>query len=314
MLFTLDNTDGATLTRVDFESQCAFGTQPILYGSKLFASAVPPRGADGKGGQVMAFALPLPIPRWRFQMPAADDARGNAGGGVWYPGLIDRERGIGYWGSGNAVPWPGIEGTASDAPRTGAVVALDLERGKQVWSYREDAPNADFQNSPVHVRADADSGIEELVIGSGKTGSVVALEPEHAEARWRVNVGEPHSGVLTAPAYAEGVLYIPVAERAGDAADLAAGSGALIALDVRDGHQLWRTELPAPCYSAATVANDLVFTASANGEVYAFERATGREAWHFEAPGGINAPLVVAGDLLVISVAHGAPGLIALRL
>jgi outer membrane protein assembly factor BamB len=191
----------------------------------------------------------------------------------------------------------------------------------------------------VHVRADVARGVPELIVGSGKTGTVVALDPRSGKLVWRAKVGRHENdeldelpaesitvypgalgGVLTPLAYAEGVVYVPVVDLAsgysgdGVLVDLSGGAGALVALDVRDGHELWSQPLPAPNYGAATVVNDLVLTSDANGGVYAFARDGGAMVWQFAAEGGINAPLAVAGDLLLIPVGLTTPALIALRL
>ena len=83
----------------------------------------------------------------------------------------------------------------------------------------------DFQNSPLLVR-----GMPDLIVGSGKTGTVVALEADSGKFVWRAKVGKHENdelkelpadtsirilpgalgGVLTALAYASGVIYVPV--------------------------------------------------------------------------------------------------------
>jgi outer membrane protein assembly factor BamB len=180
-----------------------------------------------------------------------------------------------------------------------------------------------------------------MVIGSGKTGTVVALDPDTGELLWRTSVGRHDNddlealpvdpvtiypgvfgGVLTPTAYAEGIVYVPVVNlpfgfsSAGLLPATGDINGALVALDVRNGTPLWTANLPAPCYGAATVINDLVLTSDAEGHVYAFDRTHGTQVWTYDAPTGINAPLAATDDLLLIPAGMTAngPALIALGL
>ena len=224
------------------------------------------------------------------------------------------------------------------------MVALDSRSGELAWYYQErphDLFDWDFQNAPMRVRPSADSGGQDLVIGSGKTGTVVALDAASGSVLWRAEVGRHENddldalpegvpvtifpgalgGVLTATAYAEGVVYVPSSDLGttytGSSGLALEGDpiGTLTALSVVDGHELWSAELPAPCYGAATVVNDLVLTSSSDGVVFAFARDTGDEVWRYTAPAGINAPLTVAGDLLLVPAGVGDEGsLIALGL
>jgi outer membrane protein assembly factor BamB len=222
---------------------------------------------------------------------------------------------------------------------TSSLVALSLHDGTLGWYHQERAHDLfdwDFQNSPIRVRTDDGTA---LVIGSGKTGTVVGLAADGGELLWRAKVGRHENdeletlpsdaievfpgalgGVLSLPAYADGAVFVPIVDMAtlydgvSFTPDLGNALGELSALDVHDGHELWNVKLPAADYGAATVANDLVFTSDANGRVYAFARADGREVWHYDAPGGINAPLSIAGDMLLVPVGLSAATLIALRL
>jgi outer membrane protein assembly factor BamB len=327
--------------------------QPLAFGGELFVSTVPAslRGvySGGSRGVVHALAADSGEVRWRFDTLDSQDAWGdaaaNGGGGAWYPPLIDAARGRVYWGTGNPLPWPGTTEQPSGGSRPGpnlytsSLVALSLHDGTLGWYHQERAHDLfdwDFQNSPIRARG-ADGA--EIVIGSGKTGTVVGLAADGGKLLWRAKVGEhendeletlPSSaievfpgalgGVLSLPAYAEGAVFVPIVDMAtlydgvSFTPDLGNALGELSALDARDGHELWNVKLPAADYGAATVANDLVFTSDANGRVYAFARVDGREVWHYDAPGGINAPLSIAGDMLLVPVGLSAATLIALQL
>jgi glucose dehydrogenase len=331
--------------------------QPTVYDGQVFVATVPAslRGAylGGSRGVLLALDADNGKERWRFDTVDSADIWGdpvnNAGGGAWYPPLIDPERKRTYWGTGNPAPWPGTDAAPSGGTRPGdnlytsSLVALAANSGELAWYHQERAHDLfdwDFQGSPVRIRADAKRKLPELIVGSGKTGTLVALAADSGKLVWRAKVGRHENdmlselptsepvvvypgalgGVLTPIAYAQGRLFVPIVDMAaeytgtGVLPDLAGGRGALSALDAKSGELIWNVELPAPNYGAATVVNDLVLTSDANGRVYAFAREDGHEIWHYDAPGGINAPLAVAGDLLLVPVGVGAAMLIALHL
>jgi len=358
-IIALDAKNGSVSWRFEPEliSSEGIDLQPIVYGGNVFVSTVPAslRGAylGGSRGIIHALDVSDGQVRWRFDTVASDDLWGdavhNAGGGAWYPPLVDGDRKLLYWGTGNPAPWPGTAEQPNGVSRPGAnlytscLIALDLHTGELAWFHQEkphDLFDWDFQNAPMRVRADRHGSFGDLVIGSGKTGTVVALDPDDGRLVWRAAVGRHENddlralpedgpvtvypgalgGVLTATAYADGVVYVPVVDLATDYTgsnlkpDFGSARGVLTALDVRDGSTLWDAALPAACFGAATVVNDLVFTSDANGRVYAFARESGAEVWHYDAPGGINAPLAVADDLLLVPVGIDRGMLIALRL
>jgi hypothetical protein len=55
---------------------------------------------------------------------------------------------------------------------------------------------------------------------------------------------------------------------------LPAGTGEMVAIDVKMGKVLWDTKLPSSPYGDATVTNDLVFTTLLNGTVVAYSTKT----------------------------------------
>ena len=325
--------------------------QPLLWDGQLFAATVPvsqTRGIyEGGHGLLLAIDAQTGKQRWAFDTVDSADSWGapaaNGGGGAWYPPLIIPQLGLTFWGTGNPVPWPGSSDQPQGASRPGpnlytsSLVALRLGDGSLAWHYQDrphDLFDWDFQSTPVRVRADAQSGAD-VVIGAGKTGFVVALDAQSGKLLWRTQVGKHMNdeltefpaqsltiypgvlgGVMSALAYADGVLYVPSVDLSMSfdgnllLPNVSGGTGTLSAIDVRDGKILWATQLKAACYGAATLANDLVLTSDENGRVYALARQTGQEVWHYDAPGGINAPLVAAGDDLLVSVGFGDKGMV----
>jgi outer membrane protein assembly factor BamB len=236
------------------------------------------------------------------------------------------------------------------------MVSLDPQTGALRWYVQakpHDQIDHDFQLTPVLATVEIDGQAVSLAIGSGKAGLVIAANAETGEEIWRVPVGEhnaygdgqklplpsatpvsilpgPLGGVQGPLAYQDGVVFVTVVNLpltysdAAEAFDLQTASGAVLALDARDGAILWQTDVPTFLAGGATVANDLVFGAGLDGLVRAFKLATGEEVWQWQAPVGINAPLVIAGDLLLVPAGGpffpptetppGQGALIALRL
>jgi mono/diheme cytochrome c family protein len=81
--------------------------------------------------------------------------------------------------------------------------------------------------------------------------------------------------------------------------DFSKGKGAMVALDLETGKQLWSTELPTMPFGAATVSNDLVWTTLFNGNLVAFSREDGSIVHQIKLPAASNAPIAIAGDTII---------------
>jgi outer membrane protein assembly factor BamB len=192
----------------------------------------------------------------------------------------------------------------------------------------------DFQHTPVLAMVTIGGVPTALAIGAGKTGTVIAANAESGEVVWRASVGEhnvygdgaplpspsatpvvvlpgPFGGVLSPLAFARETVFVPVIDlpltytETSDALDLASATGAMVALDARDGSVRWQTAVETFFAAGATVANDVVFGAGLDGIVRGFETTAGREVWRYQAAAGINAPPAIAGDTLLVPA--GAP-------
>lgn len=344
---------------IDVPKNGGIGIAPIAYDGLVYLSTEPVNSTSqylgGVNGTFYALDQETGKVVWKFETVMDSGLWGhpeiNSGGGAWYPPTIDVERDIMYWGVGNPAAYPGTaefpNGSShpGDNLYTNSVVALGHADGSLRWYHQErphDFFDLDFQNPPIVARLSIDGEERNLVFGSGKTGTVVALDADNeGELLWRASVGKhendtltelPDAGAVVFPgdlggvetpmAYAEGTLYVPVCNqgrqffptRSGDLDDV--GTGELIALDARDGSVRWKKELPLQTYASTTVVNDLVLVATIDGTVYFFNRETGAEVWRYSSPIGINAPISVAGNLLLIPAGAGIgiPKLIALTL
>jgi outer membrane protein assembly factor BamB len=330
----------------------------VVYDGRVLLSTVPAslRGGylGGSRGELLSLDARDGAMRWSFDTVDSDDLWGdpehNSGGGAWYPPSLDRARGVSYWGTGNPGPLGGTppfgngESRPGDNAYTSGVLAIGLERGELRWFHQEqkhDLFDWDFQNPPIVVRgADLGGDARDRVIGSGKTGTVVALDAESGAVLFRTEVGEHDNddlteipaggariapgvlgGVLTPAAYEDGVVYVPVVDYPTQftpeqwTLEEAPATGQVVAHYARDGEVRWTARLPAAAFGAASVVNDLVLVPDADGVVHALCRDDGTSVFRYETHGGINAPLSEAGDLVLVPVGVAdEPALIALGL
>jgi len=134
----------------------------------------------------------------------------------------------------------------------------------------------------------------------------------------------PLGGVETNMAISNGVLYVPVINLFADYTpasldsstfDIGAGTGELVALNVKTGKEIWKKEFNSINVGAATVVNDLVFTSTFDGMIYAFDKKTGNEVWKYQAPASINGWPAVSGDMILFPVGLGPePKLLAFQI
>ncbi|HVZ36453.1 MAG TPA: PQQ-binding-like beta-propeller repeat protein, partial [Polyangiaceae bacterium] len=343
---------------LDVPTNAGIGIAPIAYDGLVYLSTAPVNSSSEYAGGVIGTLYALDQATgaivWSFATVKDANLWGNpainSGGGAWYPPTIDELRSVMYWGIGNPAPYPGTSdfplGSSRPGPNlyTDSVVSLSLTRGDLHWYYQErphDLFDLDFQNPPIPLTIRAHGRERSLVIGSGKTGTVVALDPDRGgKVVWRTSVGkhqndtldnfsdagvEVYPGALggldTPLAYADGTLYAPVVDWASTYLPTQAegleqtATGELVAIAASDGSVRWKVDLTAPPFASVTVVNDVLFTATLDGVVHAFDRADGSELWHYQAPSSINAPITVVGDRVLIPAGLGAaPVLIALQL
>jgi len=346
-----DKTTGDEIWRVRLQrTENEFiGIQPSVYDGKVFLSTKTNYKGNATG---MIYALDSETGgiKWKFNTVESEDIWGNpevnSGGGVWYPPSIDINRGITYWGIGNPAPWPGTaefpNGTSRPGPNlyTDSVVALNVDDGNLIW-YNQVKPHDlfdhDFHLSPIIATTTVNGQSRDIVIGGGKTGTVVAFDADSGDTLWETSVGihqnddlevippvtsydkpwgdpgEPipvfpghFGGVETPMAYQDGIVYAPVVNLGAwttpewsETFPFSEGTGELVAINVDNGNVLWTNKFDAMVFGAATIVNDLVFTSTVDGMIHAFDRFTGQELWTFQAPAGFNAWPAVSRDTIL---------------
>ena len=222
---------------------------------------------------------------------------GPATGGVWATPTIDTVRGAVYVGTGDAV-------TPPESPLTDAVLALDLESGKVLWSYRiveydlfmggcggatrgeqcptPMGPDADIGNSPILVTL---GNGRRAVFAGTKSADVIALDPDNGGALlFRVNpagqpIGQGRGGrgsiVWGGAADRQRVYY-------------GMGAAGLSAVQPADGETAWVFNAPgvtgrgnAALGAAPTTIPGVVFEGAGDGRLFAVSAADGKTLWEF---------------------------------
>jgi outer membrane protein assembly factor BamB len=163
----------------------------------------------------------------------------------------------------------------------GAVVAVSLATGKEVWRGADPV-----QHAAVAVNLD-------LAYVLAKNGNFYALEVATGRERWKVAFATNLAPCVSRPIVRDDTVYLTGAA-AGTPGDAAHPAGYyLFALDARTGKERWRYRAEAPyvhsgvCVSQPVVTADTVFAAG-EAHLYAVERTTGRDRW---APVEVRRPV-----------------------
>jgi polyvinyl alcohol dehydrogenase (cytochrome) len=155
-------------------------------------------------------------------LPSAPGAPGAPGGGGAAPNPLDLLPKV--------PPKPLGEG---DWPFYGKDLANSRDGGPTGPSYNEAptlAPVWSFQSSDGDFTGTPVVAAGKLVAASGG-GSVFGLDASSGKQLWSKDFNEPVNGTA---AIADGRVYVPLAKP---------GSPSLVALDLNDGHLLWRTRI-----------------------------------------------------------------------
>jgi outer membrane protein assembly factor BamB len=339
------------ITRTDTEG---VDIQPQVYGGLVYASSVPislqGQYTGGDRGVLHALDAETGEVRWTFDTVDSEDLWGdpdvNSGGGAWYPPAIDEASGTVVWGVANPAPFPGTpeapNGSSRPGPNlyTNSVVVLDAATGELQW-YHQAIEHDLFDRDLVHTMVvTTDDG--PVIVGTGKLGRVIGLDPQTGEERWDTEIGDhenddlteldgpttvlpgTYGGVLTPPAWADGVVYAAVVNAPNElspdvpsylGAELGQMPGTMVAVDAADGELLWSVDIDGDPLGGTTVVGDVVLTGTMEGLLLAFDRASGAEVWRLQAPGGLNGWPAVVDDTVLWPVGMAdPPALVAYRL
>ncbi len=294
----------------------------------------------GSGKQVWKTWIISDIPKIVSKNSNGVSRWAPAGGGVWNTPTIDPKRHALYVGTGDAYTTPA-------AKNTDAIMALDLDSGKILWSVQATENDAwvvgcmrptPLENCPKDFGPDQDFGSppilrdlpggHTLLIAGQKSGNVWAFDPDKRGAMvWRTalvnNTKEFGGKIVWGGAADEQRAYFGL------------GEGGVAAVDIRNGERRWFTPL-APAEGrtkhrgqAGPVAAmpGIVFSGGFDGVLRALSASDGKVVWQFDtvrdfqtvngvaAKGGSigsAGPVVADGTLFVpsgyVGVSNSMPG------
>jgi outer membrane protein assembly factor BamB len=134
---------------------------------------------------------------------------------------------------------------------------------------------------------------------NGRTGRSAAPAITHPRVRWSADVGI--QGYLNSPLVSGGRVVVPSSGTSHDKPDAADG---IYALDLASGRVLWhaRTDNDA---NGAALAQDRAVVTSDDGTVRAVDLGDGHELWKRRASGKVFSNPLVVGDAVVVGDAAG---------
>jgi len=196
------------------------------------------------------------------------------------------------------------------ANRNGFYYALDRKTGefvfgtpyaKQTW-----ARGLDERGRPIEIPGMEPSEKGTLVYPSLQ-GSTNWASPSYSPATDMLYVPVREMGSIyykTGVEYKPGTYYTGGSEKRLDEESW----GAVRALDVKTGKQMWDFKLPTPTWAGVmATAGGLVFSGSNEGNFFALDATSGKPLWQFQTGGAIRSgPMsFLAGDKQYVAVAGG---------
>lgn len=323
-VFAIDAENGSLIwtARADPHPFARITGAPALYNGRLYVPVSSFEEGSGSNdryecctfrGSVAAYDATTGKAVWQtFMVDAPKPTRKNklgtqlyepSGVAIWSAPTIDVKRRVLYVATGNEYSGPG-------GPTSDAVIALDLQSGKIMWTSQvtpkdvyvvgctparencpaEEGPDFDFGNSAI--LRDLPGGKSLIVLGQ-KSGVVWALDPDaKGKIVWqrRVGKGSALGGLEWGSAADAAVGYFPVS-------DMLLGqelAGGLHALRLDTGTPLWEARPPRAdckdpknCVQAQSAAISLmpgvVFSGTTTGIMRAYDTRDGRVIWTYNS-------------------------------
>jgi polyvinyl alcohol dehydrogenase (cytochrome) len=355
-VYALDATTGEMLWKVvaDPHPLAAITGSPTIHDGRLYVPVSSREEAAGGStnypcctfrGSVLALDTNDGRVIWQTHMipDAARPTRKNsagtqlwapAGAAVWHAPTLDLTRRALYIATGDGYTEP--------APRTtDAVMALDMETGRILWTVQDTENDAwlvgcaqqPTENCPKNLGPDFDFGAppilsvlpdgRRMLVAGQKSGRVFAHDPDRrGELAW--------TATLVDKAGDAEILFGGAADQ--QSVFFGLDNGTLTALDTANGKQQWSASVTSSASrrgltAALTVIPGVVFSGSQDGTLRAFSADTGRLIWSyntlqdFKTVNGVVArggsmgapgPIVVGGMLFVgsgyVGLGNGTPG------
>lgn len=128
-------------------------------------------------------------------------------------------------------------------------------------------------------------------------GLLLAISRKTGRVRWRRELGHL---AASAPAYANGVVYVTVLERG-----KGVKAGRVAALDAATGRTRWSIRLASRTESSPLVVRGTVYFGSESGRVYALSARNGAVRWVHKAPGAVKGGLALDDGRLFLGAYGG---------
>ena len=176
------------------------------------------------------------------------------------------------------------------------VYCLDATTGALVWHF----------NEPVHIDANPIVVDGRLYVGSGvsrahRRTEVLCLNAEDGTVVWRKPTNLP---VWGSPTIDRGQVFFGLGDGKlnRSAPSFGAASGAVLALDIADGRQLWRCDVAGAVLTRPAIDTSLVYVGSNDRNCYAIDRRDGTVHWKRDLGSPVvAAPSVVGSQLYVVA-------------
>lgn len=224
----------------------------------------------------------------------------------------DDELGGGVWSSVTADPDEHVILATTGNPCTtiysdyeqDAIVAIDWDTGKTVWSYtalETDTCDCDFGQGAVTYTLNG----QKYIVAGNKHGVMYGLARTATGVRlaWSTTVAQNeypnHGAVFQPPAYKDGLVYV-----AGGILMDGSCLGAVWALHGDTGAVAWRKCTPARTISPGAITSDLLFIALHN-EIVAYDLKTGDIRWHGKIDGDAWGGTAISHGYVVLGVPKG---------
>jgi outer membrane protein assembly factor BamB len=214
-------------------------------------------------------------------------------------------------------------GTVYIAPEDGNAYAVDAATGTPRWTFQRTGGSA-------NTGFDGYTAVEgPVVYVTSDFGSVFALNTSGGSQKWRVTLTSDLDHIYTAPAVANGLVYVSVGgfdnevlaldaatgktrwtlkgDQEFDGTPLVAGGTVyvgggltLYAVNATTGTVRWRFTTTGDILTRPAFGNGLVYLGSADETVYAVDATTGTERWHFKTGGVAPGPLIATGAAVTL--------------
>jgi outer membrane protein assembly factor BamB len=193
-----------------------------------------------------------------------------------------------------------------------AAVLLTTLRAGSAWAQDPAAPVRPLRSSPVE-KFTVNAGVRDwgpstlsgvLLLAGGPTGNagLFAVDTASGTLKWRFSPARISGSVSTPPAVAGGLVLAPFG---------AANPGAVVAVSLASGKEVWRG--PDPAAAAAVVTHDgLAYVLAKDGLLHALDAATGRPVWQLafarKSTSCISWPVQRDGVLYLTATLDPLPG------